>query len=240
VRYHLTRISRNKKTGPMPVSTSSRETCPTTCTLQGRGCYADNGPLRLHWDKVTQSGVTFDEFLRQVQALPRSQLWRYGQAGDLPPDTTDVIRLAKANGHRPVIVFTHGRAFQTYREATGLGFHVNLSCDSLKEADALSSEGLSMVVVLPTFYARQKDEALRTYRARIGGRLGLTTPGGRGVAICPATYYETDCSRCQVCAKARAGGTIMGFPAHGSTARRIDFRLNGGSIQHDYEQPRTG
>jgi len=43
-----------------------------------------------------------DEFLRQIARLPRNQLWRYGQAGDLPERREDVLRLAKANGRRPV------------------------------------------------------------------------------------------------------------------------------------------
>lgn len=179
-------------------------------------------------------GMTFSQFLEVVSDLPRRQLWRYGQAGDLPPGHEDVLRLAKANGNRPVLAYTHRRDFATIEEAGKLGFHVNLSADTIKEADELAETGLSVVVVLPSFYARQKDETLRSYRARLGGRLGLQTPAGRDIAICPATYYDTDCSRCQACSHARPGGTIIGFPAHGSGKRRVSER---GVVHDDRERP---
>jgi hypothetical protein len=193
--------------------------------LKDGGCYAKGGPLRLVWERVDKHGVDFDQFLREVQALPRRQLWRYGQAGDLPPNREDVLALARANAGRPVIAYTHGRDLNTLRDAAALGFHVNLSSDSLAEADELVKMGLPVVIVLPTFYQKLEDETLRAFRNRIGGKLRLETPGGNQVAICPATYADTTCSVCQVCAKPRAGGTIIGFPAHGNQKRRIDARM---------------
>lgn len=229
MKFHLTRVSRNRKTGPIPVATSSRNTCPDSCPLQRRGCYADNGPLRIHWDKVTETGVTFDEFLRQIARLPRNQLWRYGQAGDLPERREDVLRLAKANGRRPVIAYTHHRDVDAYREAERLGFHINLSADDLGESDKLKEAGLSVVAVLPAAYGRQANEPMRDYRDRMGGKLSLVTPAGNPVAICPATYADTDCDRCRACAKPRPGGTIIGFPAHGSRKKLI---ATGGHAQN--------
>jgi hypothetical protein len=225
LRFHLTRVSRNMKTGPIPVSTSSRDICPDSCSLKKSGCYAERGPIALHWNKVTKTGVSFVEFLKQVSDLPRRQLWRYGQAGDLPPDPEDVKKLAVANGRRPAIVFTHRRDIEAYKEVEALGLHINLSADNLSEADTLAKTGLSVVVVLSSFFHKKKDETLREYRSRIGGHMSLETPEGRTVAICPATYYDTDCSRCQACARRRPGGTIIGFPAHGSGAKRVDLRV---------------
>ena len=47
LRFRLTRVSTNRKTGPIPVATSSSDTCPTTCPLLTGGCYGKGGPLRL-------------------------------------------------------------------------------------------------------------------------------------------------------------------------------------------------
>lgn len=71
---HLTQISANKKTGPIPVSTSSAETCPDSCPFREKGCYALSGPLALHWRKVTQrtSGLIWEDFCNQIAALPRN------------------------------------------------------------------------------------------------------------------------------------------------------------------------
>ena len=86
MQYHLTPRSSNKKTGPIPVSTTSRDSCPDTCPLKnGGGCYAGSGPLSLHWDKVgTDRGVSLESFCDTIRALPKGQVWRHNQAGDLP------------------------------------------------------------------------------------------------------------------------------------------------------------
>jgi hypothetical protein len=46
----LTLVSRNAKTGPIPVSTTTRETCPDVCPFRKDnegGCYAEGGPIRM-------------------------------------------------------------------------------------------------------------------------------------------------------------------------------------------------
>ncbi len=85
MRYHLTPISSNKKTGPIPVSTTSAETCPPACPFNDGGCYAKSGPLALHWKKVSedQRGDDFDTFISKVKKIAKNQLFRHNQAGDL-------------------------------------------------------------------------------------------------------------------------------------------------------------
>lgn len=51
--YHFTRASGNVKTGPIPVTTTSADSCPPTCSFKGNGCYAESGPLALHWRAVS-------------------------------------------------------------------------------------------------------------------------------------------------------------------------------------------
>ena len=68
---HLTPKSANKKVGPIPVSTTTADTCPATCPFNNAnegGCYAEAGPLKLHWMKVTRGerGTNFSEFLEQI------------------------------------------------------------------------------------------------------------------------------------------------------------------------------
>lgn len=223
--YSMTMVSRNKKTGPIPVVTASRDTCPTDCPLLNNGCYADHGPLRLVWDRVTRGegpSFTFERLLAAVKGLPRGQLWRYGQAGDLPATKEQVVDLAKASQGRKVIAYTHKRDFDVYRTIQKYGFYVNLSASNLDEADQLSKTGLPVVVVLSSEYERRKDETLKDFRQRIGGSLSFSTQDGNRVAICPATYLDTNCSLCQVCSKPRVGGTIIGFPAHGTKKKQID------------------
>lgn len=71
LRARLVKVSGNRKTGPIPVSTTSRESCPNSCPLY-TGCYASGGPLRIHWDKVTsgEGSDSWENFCADVAKLP--------------------------------------------------------------------------------------------------------------------------------------------------------------------------
>jgi hypothetical protein len=237
--YYLNLSSKNSKTGAIPVATIGRQTCPNACPLKGKGCYAEGGPLRIHWDKVSagERGTTsFDEFCHQVEMMPKDQVWRYGQAGDLPGDgdTIDsekLSQLTKANASRSVIAYTHKPAtesnLEALRDAAKGGFNVNLSADDLNEADELADTGLPVVVVLPTEYGKKKNESIEDYNDRVKS-LSFATPKGRKIAVCPATYLDVTCGQCLACSKFDRNEVVIGFPAHGNRTRIIDERLSRG------------
>ena len=60
-RASLSFPSRNAKTGPIAVSSTSRRTCPSSCPLAGdQGCYAEAGfHTRLHWDRLSPGATGF-------------------------------------------------------------------------------------------------------------------------------------------------------------------------------------
>lgn len=229
--YSLTRISHNAKTGPIPVVTASKDTCPSSCSLKGAGCYAETGPLALHWARVDKSGLSFSELATRIKALPRRTLWRYGQAGDLPNSEAEIRQLAVASAKTKPIIYTHKHDPKTLLVLKELApsFNVNLSADNLDQADELAATGLPVVVVLSKTYQKATDETLRQFRDRVGG-LTLKTKAGHPVAICPATYLDTNCATCQVCASPRTGGTIIGFPAHGTRKRAVSERVGVGGV----------
>ena len=57
---HLTNISGNRKVGPIKVTTSDKESCPSECGIADE-CYASGGPLAIHWNKVRE-GERGDNF----------------------------------------------------------------------------------------------------------------------------------------------------------------------------------
>lgn len=247
--YYITLASKNSKVGQLPVATIGRETCPTSCPLRNNGCYADGGPLRLHWDKVTKGerGGSFNEFIEQIKVLPEGQVWRYGQAGDLPGkgdliDREQLKELVEANNNRPVIAYTHkppvGNNLRALKHAVANGFSVNLSADSFDEADTLAATGLPVVVVLPSEYGRGKGEDLASYNVRVKD-LPQHTPGGLKIAVCPATYTDTTCGQCLACAKSDRNDVVIGFPAHGNKKNVIN-RAYQGTPDHKPVDHRTG
>ena len=240
----LTIKSSNRKVGKIPVSTSSADTCPDDCPFKGNGCYAYGYPLKGHWDKVTdrQRGDTFQVFLGKISALPKGQLWRHNQAGDLPGsngklDAIACVDLCLANAGKRGWTYTHYNVLDSDYNANVVkhmvmnGFVVNLSGNSLDHADKLADLDIAPVTtVLPIEYERTSakgewTETLAEYKQRIDIR-NVTTPSGRKVTVCPATYMDdVSCETCQLCARLR--DVIVGFPAHGNGKKKADAVANG-------------
>jgi hypothetical protein len=222
--YHIgDKVSRNEKTGPIFVTTTSADTCPDACPFKKAGCYADGGPLAIHWRAVSEGkrGDAFDSFLAKLEdKIPAGALWRMNQAGDLPGqgDSLDVQSLAKlvrANGNRRGFTYTHKplatpEEQDAVRRANDAGFTVNLSANSAAHADKLAALGIGPVVaVLP---------ADQTTNSR--------TPEGRKIVVCPATVRDdVSCATCGLCAIA-SRDAIVGFPAHGASKRKADAIAN--------------
>lgn len=217
--YSMTRVSANRKVGPIPVTYSSAETCPDACPLKGAGCYAESGHVHIHWKQVTagKRGGSWDDLLHAVRSLPKGQLWRHNVAGDLPGtgDTLDpfeLIRLAVANRGRRGFTYTHkplrnALERSAVQQANADGFTVNLSANTLQHADELKALGVGpVVVVLP-------EDAPDT----------LTTPGGHHVVACPAEKNDSvSCSTCGACA-VTTRKSIIGFHAHGSRKKKVNI-----------------
>ena len=239
--YHLTLKSRNGKTGPIPVSTSAKATCPD-CPLSGNGCYAEQGPLALFWSKVTrgETGSDFDAFLADVAALPEGELWRHNQAGDLPGehnviDVGALAALVTANAGKRGFTYTHkpmtAENAVAVAAANAGGFTVNLSGNNVADADRLADMGVGPVVtVLPQEYGRKEKngdwaETLDDYRVRLAS-LPKKTPSGRAVSVCPATFLDTSCADCGLCARGNRK-SVVGFPAHGSAKAKAELVARG-------------
>lgn len=227
MRVHLTPKSTNKKTGPIPVSTTEEDSCPRSCPWFGKGCYAKYGPLKLHWKKVSNSerGTGWKDFVRLVAAFPIGQLWRHNQAGDLPGkdkriDSVKLKQLVKANEGKRGFTYTHkdveGSSEQAKKNrklvkyANDKGFIVNLSANGIDHADKLMELGIAPVAtVLPS------DTAEKTF----------TSPGGNRIVVCPATYDDDiSCATCKMCAFSDRK-SIIGFPAHGTATKAVNQKL---------------
>lgn len=219
MKYHLTRTSGNAKTGPIPVSTSHKDTCPDHCALKGSGgCYADTGPLGIHWNAVSTGarGRDWPGFLSEIRTIPAGTLWRHNQAGDLPHDNgkingSQLFQLTAANHGKRGFTYTHHclspRNVAAIRRANSSGFTVNVSADSVSQAVRIRKKYPDLPVVSLTPEVSPKFE-------RVGGELIVT---------CPAVLQENrNCANCQLCQDPHRD-YIIGFPAHGSRKKKADL-----------------
>lgn len=219
LRARLVLHSVNSKVGGIPVSMSSRSTCPPSCAWYNNGCYAENHLVGLQWRRLDKGeGLSWKEFLLAVRALPDGQLWRHNEAGDLPGvgdsiDAGKLCQLYEAAAHTKMFTYTHkpvlGSAGEhnntSIRSVVSSNFVINLSADSLDHADDLCRLHTAPVtVVLPE-----------------SSPASLRTPGGRRVEVCPAILWPSvTCSSCGLCAR-YTRSVIVGFIAHGCKRRRV-------------------
>ena len=220
--YHLTKKSGNSKVGPIPVSTTSADTCPPTCPLLAN-CYASGGPLALHWRKVTagERGHALGEFLEQLRGIEPGTPFRHNQAGDLPGAdgelaAEDCRQFGAAAAHLGGWSYTHyrptARNLPILRELSE-SITINLSADTMADVDRLATAGLPMVVTVPSNHPEQS-----------------TTPKGRRVYVCPNQTREITCAECMLCENRHPGRPTIAFRAHGAGAKLIN---EGGATDND-------
>lgn len=211
--------SANRKLGGIPSAMTTPSTCPPSCGMYGKGCFAETGMTAAHWKRAGQHGLLWPAFLEKVRALPLGQVWRYAVAGDLPGvgDDLDVQRLAElvdVAGRTCGHTFSHkplrlARERAAVRDANRGGFTINLSANSTADVDRLMSLRIGPVatIILP------------------GTRTGDRTPGGHRIVVCPAqTEAKLTCADCRLCSVPTRLG-VVGFFPHGNMAKQIARRL---------------
>lgn len=215
-RYSFARVSSNRKTGPIPVSSTDRGSCPGECSFKKNGCFAENFPLVVHWNKLDHTGLTLDELCGKYKELPKRQLARHNAAGDLPKREDGLINAAAleqmtdAASRIELFTYTHFDPFEFVNHdaimaANRSGFTINLSAESYTEVDGYLDLAIAPVVVsVPR-----------------GTPKVSFTPKGRQVTLCPADYSDMTCDRCGICAVSERKGAIA-FTAHGPSAARVE------------------
>ena len=233
--YTYIQSSQNKKLGNIPAVYAARVTCPPFCPLKGRGCYGESGPVSIHWRNVK---TPFEAILRQIRGIrfKVNKLWRWAVVGDLPGvgsaiDKTQLRELAKANDSAKGFTYTHKPLTEENRKIINeinseTNFTINLSADSLKDAEIKKALNVGPVVL--TVPSTQLED--------------FQTKSGLRVKICPAAakspklvwpedpviklaYKDSiSCETCGICHK-KNRDFVIGFPAHGNRKRLIDERL---------------
>ena len=220
--YQLVKKSSNSKVGPIPVTNSSRSTCPDACPLKTAGCYAEAGYYtRLNWDKVDsgERGSSWEVFTKEITKLKTDQLWRHNVSGDLPKDEEEeanidaekMRELVEANQGKRGFTYTHYELnphnFAVIQHANQNGFTVNASANNLEQAQEYYAQGLPTVTIVSSEHGDQ-------WR-----KLG-------NIVQCPAEYKDTNCKECGLCQK-RDRKAIVGFTVHGTQAKQADIIARG-------------
>lgn len=214
--FKFVKNSSNRKTGNIPVVYADKATCPDTCPYKKKGCYAKYSYTNFHWNNVN---ITFDSLIDCIRDLPIGQFWRYAIGGDLPGinekiDFSLLKKLVEANKRKNGFCYTHkapvGENADAIKFANQNGFTVNLSANTLRDADEKADLNIAPVVVTLPQNAKK-----------------ITfTPKGRKVIVCPKAHTKRmTCEKCKICQQVNRA-TIVGFPAHGVGAKEVEKIFN--------------
>tara|TARA_Y100000401_G_scaffold115271_1_gene118700 strand:- start:20147 stop:20881 length:735 start_codon:yes stop_codon:yes gene_type:complete len=206
--WRLKLVSGNSQTGPIPVSTSGKDTCNPKCPLIKK-CYAKKlFWINNDWNKVSsgERGTDYSTFTNSIRKLPHGQLWRHNQAGDIPsPNRPDLVdQLIKANRGRRGFTYTSwDHKDKLFLRAKRAGFTINKSCYTASSAAATAARGI------PAVFSGAPVE----YRD-----VTAWTEFGVRFVVCPTkrnspAAKKVQCATCQLC-HTRPDNTVIVFPLH--------------------------
>jgi hypothetical protein len=173
--------------------------------------------VAIHWRKLTAGtharAIDANGLFAAIRGIIKGSLWRHNVSGDLLADDTGRIDagflagLVKANKGKRGFTYTHHLPSIPWnasliRNANAQGFTVNLSANSLDEADVYVDMNIGPVVVL------LDDSEDNPQKIRY-------TNKGKPVVVCPAVTVDSmTCQKCGLCANSNRR-SIVGFPVHG-------------------------
>lgn len=223
--HSLTKQSTNSKLGlGVSAHMSSDNTCPSSCALRNKSCYARFGKVGIWWRRLSKGerGTNWDDFVNSVKTLPTKFKLRLNVAGDLVPlkkgsktiDRCSLEKLADAVKARQLDSWGYShydlskKNVETLKLVAKKGLVINASADSIKEADEHFSKGVPTVVTVPSDF-----------------KSGTKSEAGNRIVICPQQTHNTTCAECMLCHK-KDRKYIIAFKSHGCASKSLDERLN--------------
>lgn len=230
-RYKLVAMSQNEKTGPIPVVSADRASCPVRCPFYNDGvqlCYGQEFRLTTPWDRIATQGDDWEQLVSKLKATVRHRKpWRFGIVGDLPTRQDGSLDADKLQDLRTIggdgWAYTHHDLMTPENRATvsalhaRAGFVVNQSCDTVSQAEACLDAGIPAVMVGPKDF-----------------RKPIVTDRGTILTPCPAALKvpgkrKVQCADCTLCRSSALDRTrrrvVIVFPAHGPRSTKHADRI---------------
>lgn len=229
-RYHVTLHSMGHKLIGLTVWRTPSNTCPDSCPLKNTGCYDQDGNCNIHrqrHDNGEYKSLNVVELLKKSPAM--TSVVRASIGGDLAGqsniiDKQENVKLFKGlhKAHKKVLLYTHKPIthggseqernvnLQTIKaiQKVAPSLAINVSCEQAEQVDQAINAGFDAVCIVP-----DDNQTVRT------------TPEGNKIVNCPEAQGKTDgCAMCgsgkPLCTRKNRGYAI-GFPAHGSRAKKV-------------------
>lgn len=215
--FHLSRKSGNKKLGGIASSTSSWDTCSSSCGMF-KDCYAKKGPQSWHAAKLSRGerGTDWDSFCAAVESLKFGTMFRHNVSGDLPVSPQgliltmelDQLQCAAVNAGLMFYTYTHHHTNQlgdvnanTVKRFSSPGFVINISTESVTDAVKYHRDGQDVVITNSAVF----ELAVRAIKdnknpLEVVNTYDINSPVK--VIPCPEQYTDSaTCASCKLCAR---------------------------------------
>lgn len=211
--------SENKKIGNCSATYASQTSCPKSCPLFRKGCYAELGPIGIHTNRLNKEKTTAfavaQQEARAIGGLSGKNHLRLHVVGDstTKKGTKLLANAAKrytAKAHKNVWTYTHAWR-QMERENWGK-ISVLASCENLDDAIKAMKRGYAAAVIVPKFQS-EKAYSVGKYK----------------VIPCPNQTKHITCDKCKLCMndkRLKANKLIIGFEPHGVLQNKVTSILS--------------
>lgn len=215
-------FSENRKTGPVAVTYTAQNTCPPSCPLKRKGCYAESGPGGMVTARLNRgaAGKSALEVVRDeaalIAALPAVADLRLHAVGDAPTDecarvlatvATHYLERGANSSEGGVRVWTYTHAWKTVARESWGPVSVLASCHSPEEVAQAASRGYAACTIV----AEWEDCEHYTEYTHSSQPLKAVP--------CPYQTKGTQCVKCRLCmddGSLLEKGIVIAFRAHGT------------------------
>jgi hypothetical protein len=209
--------STTSKMGPVSATYVSQNSCPPDCPFMGKGCYAEQGLVNFHTQRVNRADptasplrVAHDEANAIRTKLSGRRDLRLHVVGDCASTTAASIvseaALSVTKRGRSVWTYTH--AWRDVDRTAWADVNVLASVEDPQSAQRALDEGWAVAMVVPSF---PQDAAYRHQ--------------GLKVLPCPNQTRGVQCVDCRLCwdePRLRNAGLVIGFKPHGSRRKVVE------------------
>ena len=189
-----TRVSKNRKTGPVAATYAPQGTCPESCIFKGAGCYAEKGRMGIHTSRLNKASkaetpatlaaaeAAAIDLIKPKPGLPL----RLHVVGDCPTDesartVSDAAARYTAKGGGKAWTYTH--AWETVERASWGDVSVLASVHGQLDAVAALRRGYAPAIVVETHESAKR----------------WTDSQGTSWIPCPEQTRGVTCDKCRLC-----------------------------------------
>jgi len=207
-KVHWVPVSKDAKTGEVPVSYSPKETCPGSCSLKEGGCYAWGlFYLKSLGGKISDGRIelrSLTDALKKIKST--AKIARHRVAGDIVGDVPETIEECKTIKNAGLINIGYTHNWRS-NEAQPLKEYFRASCQTVGDVLDARKMGWAATLIVPPGTGKR-----------------VTLPNEEVAYKCPARHdvvgeKDITCNTCTLCkvGKSTSNKTVM-FEVHGGAA----------------------